>query len=245
MSHIVFVADIFAEEYPGGAELTTEALIESSPFEYTKVKAKDVTMETLQQYSKAFWVFGNFTQLDPKLIPSLVTNIRYAICEYDYKFCQYRSTHKHLAETGSECDCHDQTVGKLISAFFHGADELFWMSSGQRDEYVARFPFLEGKGIVLSSVFSKKALKTLKFLKGNTNRKGWLVQDSSSWIKGTQDTVEWCKSQGLEYETFKGLSHSDLLMKFYKAEGFAFLPKPNTRFTAVLMFDLIPIKLLR
>ena len=29
--NVVFVADAFAEDYPGGAELTTKALIDSAP----------------------------------------------------------------------------------------------------------------------------------------------------------------------------------------------------------------------
>mgnify|MGYP003628251792 FL=1 len=49
MTKIVFVADLFAEQYVGGAELTTEALIEACPFESIKLNAKDVTIETLQR----------------------------------------------------------------------------------------------------------------------------------------------------------------------------------------------------
>ena len=46
MTRIIFVADLFANQYQGGAELTTEALIEQCPFEYEKINAKDVTIET-------------------------------------------------------------------------------------------------------------------------------------------------------------------------------------------------------
>jgi len=225
MSHIVFVADLFADEYIGGAELTTEALIEACSFEYIKLKAKDVTIETLQKYSKSFWVFGNFTQMDPNLVPTIVANIRYAVLEYDYKFCQYRSTHKHVTATGNDCDCHEGNLGKLISAFYFGADDMFWMSEGQRQVYSERFPFLENKGIILSSVFSKDTLKQIKFLQNNKKKSGWLVQKSDSWIKGTEDAQAWCENQNLDFECFSGLTHSQLLMKFYRADGFVFYPK--------------------
>ena len=95
MTKIVFVADLFAYEYIGGAELTTEALIEACPFEYVKINSKDVTIQTLQNYQNCFWVFGNFSQLNFQLIPSLAGNIRYAVLEYDYKFCKYRSTENY------------------------------------------------------------------------------------------------------------------------------------------------------
>ena len=44
MTKVVFVADLFADQYIGGAELTTEALIEACPFEYIKINSKDVTI---------------------------------------------------------------------------------------------------------------------------------------------------------------------------------------------------------
>ena len=56
---IVFVSDMFAEDYAGGAELTTQALIDASPFEVYKLRSKDVTMKTLEQGHKKFWIFGN------------------------------------------------------------------------------------------------------------------------------------------------------------------------------------------
>ena len=49
MPKVVFVADLFADDYTGGAELTTEALIEACPFEHIKIHAKDLDMEFLKR----------------------------------------------------------------------------------------------------------------------------------------------------------------------------------------------------
>ena len=141
MAKIVFVADLFKEDYIGGAELTTEALIEACPYDYIKIKSKDVTIDTLMKNQNAFWIFGNFTQFNPQLIPSIVGNMRYAILEYDYKFCRYRSIEKHQEETGENCDCHEHKWGKLISAFFFGASKIFWMSNEQEKRYIERCLF--------------------------------------------------------------------------------------------------------
>ena len=48
---IVFVSDMFVDDYVGGAELTTEALIESSPFKVFKLKSHQVSMSNLEQPS--------------------------------------------------------------------------------------------------------------------------------------------------------------------------------------------------
>ena len=92
---VVFVADMFVEDYVGGAELTTEALIESSPFKVFKLRSNQVTLENLEQGQHMHWVFGNFSNLNVELIPTIVSNIAYSVLEYDFKFCKYRSTHKH------------------------------------------------------------------------------------------------------------------------------------------------------
>ena len=225
MTKVVFVADLFADQYVGGAELTTEALIEACPFEYVKINSKDVTLQTLQKYQHWFWIFGNFGRFNLRLIPTLVGNIRYAVLEYDYKFCKYRSIELHKHETGEECDCHESTQGKMVSAFYYGADQLFWMSSKQEERYLERFPFLELHGRVLGSVFDTADLRKLEFLRGGQKVGPWLVQDSKSWIKGTEDAIAWCDKTERPYETFSGLSRSDLLNKMYNSKGFCFLPK--------------------
>ena len=225
MTKVVFVSDLFAEQYVGGAELTTQALIEACPFEFVKFNSKDVTIETLQKYHQCFWIFGNFTQFNLSLIPSMVGNIRYAVLEYDYKFCKYRSIEKHKEVTGEECDCHESKLGKMVSAFLYGADQLFWMSTKQEERYLERFPFLELHGRVLGSVFSKDDLRKLEFLRGGRNVAPWLVQKSDSWIKGTEDAEDYLIEKGIKYEYFSNLSRADLLNKMFSASGFCFLPK--------------------
>ena len=225
MSKIVFVADLFADQYVGGAELTTEALIESCPFEFVKLNSKEVTVETLHSYQDHYWVFGNCVGLNMTLIPSIVGNIKYSVLEYDYKFCKYRSIELHKHETGEDCDCADMQLGKLVSAFFFGADQVFWMSGQQEQRYIERFPFLELKGRVLGSVFGKEDLRRLEFLRDGPKKGDWLVQKSNSWIKGTEDAIEWCEKTERKYEVFEGLSRTEMLNKFYNSKGFCFLPR--------------------
>ena len=74
------------------------------------------------------WVFGNFSNLNVELIPTIVSNIAYSVLEYDFKFCKYRSTHKHKMAEGVDCNCHNDMQGKMISAFLHGARSIWWMS---------------------------------------------------------------------------------------------------------------------
>jgi glycosyltransferase involved in cell wall biosynthesis len=227
-ARIIFVADLFVEDYVGGAELTTQALIDSSPLEVFKLKSRDVTLQLLEKAADRFWVFGNFTELNPQLIPSIVGNVKYSILEYDYKYCKLRSPEKHIEVTKSPCDCHNQMNGKIISAFFYGAMHIWWMSEKQREKYMTMFPFLsERNNTVLSSVFDDRTLgfiKALRIANVDKERKGWIVLGSSSWIKGAEAAKRWCEENKKDHEIVWDLPYDQLLKRLASAKGFVYLP---------------------
>ena len=225
---IVFVADMFAEDYAGGAELTTQALIDSSPFTVFKLNSKDVSEKMLQQGHLKHWIFGNFSAMDMNLIPTIVANMSYSILEYDYKYCRYRSPEKHLAAEKKECDCHEDIYGKMISAFFQGSRSLWWMSEMQMEHYHEKFPFLREKAnTVLSSVFDESFFLKAKMLREkyrNTEKTKWAILGSNSWIKGVDDAKNWCDEKGHEYEVLWGLPYDEVLEKLAQSRGLVFLP---------------------
>jgi len=223
---IVFVADLFVEDYVGGAELTSDALITSSPLRIFKLRSSQVTMESLQSGHQKYWIFGNFSSMDINLIPTIIANMRYSILEYDYKFCRYRSPELHQSQTGSPCDCHNQNHGKLISSFYCAAKSIWWMSEGQQSVYLNRFPFLRNtQNTVLSSVFDEKFFQRVKELNLQRNeKKGWVVLGSKSWVKGFEQAEQWCKDNSKDYEVVWNLPYDVLLQKLSAAEGFVYLP---------------------
>ena len=225
---IIFVADLFVEDYCGGAELTSQALIDASPLNVYKLRCRDITVELLEQGHHKHWVFGNFAGIDIDMVPTLVANMDYSVLEYDYKYCRYRSPEKHFEIEMSECDCHNEHHGKMISAFLYGAKSLWWMSEVQMQKYHDIFPFLnELPNCVLSSVFGDNFFINLKQLREKykeTKRKGWIVLGSTSWIKGADTAEQWCKDNGKEYEIVWGLPYEKVLEKLAQAEGFVYLP---------------------
>lgn len=224
---VIFVADIFEKDYAGGAELTSEALIDKSPFDVVKIYARHVNLDLIKKFANSVWIFGNFSTMDLNLIPTIATNLKYVVLEYDYKFCAYRSVERHLHEAGQECDCHQKDMGKIISAFYYAADHVFWMSHEQKKRYTDRFPFLADKGTtVLSSVFSDKFFSQIDELKNESKKRaGWVVLGSSSWIKGFEDAETWCKENGKEYSIVWNLPYEKILKKLSESEGFAYLPR--------------------
>jgi glycosyltransferase involved in cell wall biosynthesis len=223
---IVVVSDFFADDYVGGAELTLQALIDATPVPIARVHSRDLTLEHVKQGSEKYWIFGNYTGIDPKLIPTIVANLRYTLIECDYKFCRFRSLERHLLETGNPCDCAEQQHGQLISGFMAGSDSTWWMSLAQRQAYLDRFAFLNDyKQIVLSSVFSDQFFDLLEDLRKIPKSSKWIVLDSDNWIKGSRATEQYALSKGLEYELVGKLSPDDMLAKLAGSHGLIFHPE--------------------
>ncbi len=130
---VIICCDLFVEDYVGGAELTTEAFVETCPVPYHKLHTSKVTVELLEEHYDKYWIFGNFSQLNPQLWPSIIANLKYSVLEYDYKFCRYRSPEKHEFLENEKCDCASDIHGKMISAFCYGAQSLYWMSEKQEE----------------------------------------------------------------------------------------------------------------
>ncbi len=231
-SDVVFVADMFLDDYGGGAERTTEALFEVAPYKTCKIKSSELTEELIHGGTSKFWVFFNYRGMDHNLIPSIVANLHYSIVEYDYKFCRYRSIDLHKKETGKNCDCHDSQLGKIISAFLHGSEHIFWMSKKQSEIYHERFPFLKDNDqTILSSIFSVDDLEYIERLRVARKENGWsknhwAVIDGGSWIKGVQESIASVNERFPEstVEVLGGLSYYDLLKSLSEFHGLSFQP---------------------
>ena len=229
-AEVIFVSDLYIDDYLGGAEITSENLIKKISSEgrkIAKIKSRELDLELIEAGIDGHWVFFNYAGMDLNLIPSLVANIKYSIVEYDYKFCKYRSTEKHYENEQKECDCHESMQGKLISAFMYGAENLMWMSDSQRNFYYERFPFLKEKNnYTISSAFSRETINKLSKNRKNKKRNSKaLIVGSDSWIKGVQDSVKYCTDKKFDFDKIKNVPHNELIKKMGEYEHFVFMPK--------------------
>ena len=61
-------------------------------------------------------------------------------------------------------------------------------------------------------------------LKSKNKNNKWLIQKSDSWVKGTEDAIQYAKNNNLEYELFSNLEYHELLIKLSTSKGLIFLP---------------------
>jgi hypothetical protein len=221
---IFFVSDLFLEDYVGGGELTSEAIIQSSLLPVQKIHSNRVTPKLMESHKDKFWIFGNYANLSESSIFYAIKNLNYSVLEYDYKYCILRSPEKHIESSGG-CDCHKQRRGKLVSAFYAKSLKTWFMSEKQKNKYLEKFKFLKDANLeVLNSVFSNDTLEYIQSLNTDDKNNKWLITNSPSWIKGAQIAVDYAIKNGLEYELIWGLEHKQLLKKMSESKGVIYLP---------------------
>lgn len=227
MKKYVFISDMFVENYQGGAELTTAAIMHAAKkdSQIAKVLSGALTVDMIKEHPSVHYIVCNFAALDDKVKIHMCKNVDYSIIEYDYKFCEYRSMEKHFAVTGAECDCVQQISGKVNSAFYGYAKKVWFMSTAQQVIFLQQIPVLKEENTeVLSSVFAEGDIKFMDSLKDNDKDDKYLILGSESWIKGTKDCIEYAKENSLAYEVVKQMSYHELLIKMSTSKGLIFRP---------------------
>lgn len=228
---VIVCADLFVDEYIGGAELTTQALIDSSHLKIAKIKSQDLNSSLISRLKDKFWIFGNYSNMNLNLIPEIIATLKYVVLEYDYKFCKFRSPEKHQFMTKSDCNCESDTHGQYIANFYQNAEALFWMSQKQLEAYTSRFPqLLKSTNIVLSSVFSTETLNYISRLidqqnNNNIQKQNWVVLGSNSWVKGLENAKNWIRKNNKVPVYIWDTKYEEVLDELSKAEGFVYLPE--------------------
>jgi glycosyltransferase involved in cell wall biosynthesis len=187
-------------------------------------------LNLLKNNSSKYWLFSNIGEINLDFLPTIATNLKYSVIEYDFKYCKYRSPRKHQMSEGVPCDCEKTEWGKLIEFYFGSADTVFFMSEKQRDIYFGKLPGLANtcKWSVLSSIFDENFFKKINLLRNSDEIKNkndkYLILNSPSWIKGVDECVKYCEENKLEYELAFGLSYSDFLDKMVESKGVVLMP---------------------
>tara|TARA_R100000808_G_C2150885_1_gene159775 strand:- start:927 stop:1784 length:858 start_codon:yes stop_codon:yes gene_type:complete len=232
MKHFVFISDMFADTYRGGAELTTDAIMRGAHIDSNiaigKIPSHAVTVQQIEKGKDVHWIVCNFSALNSDVKIKMCKESVYSIIEYDYKFCSFRSVEKHKAITKSECDCLNDFEGKLNMAFYGYAQKIWFMSEGQKNIFIKYMPHLKNNNLeVLSSIFYPGDLRFMSSIKDNEKENPYIILKSSSWIKGTQSCIEYAKENNLDYELVENLSYHELLIKMSTAKGLIFRPLGN------------------
>ena len=226
----IFVSDLFAGQYPGGAELSLQTVMESSPTKHIgAVNSELLTEDIINMHKDKKWIFANVSRMQERMFDLVKKyDIKYSFIEFDYKFCKHRNPALYEMVEGEACDYGSTDLGNRMTEFANNADSVFFMSEEQKNIHLKSLPsFKNKKVIVLSSLFDDNFFKYISAVKEkykNKKKTKWLVMGSNSWVKGVQESEDWCIENNLDYEVVQGLKPEEFLNKLAQSKGLCFKP---------------------
>jgi GT2 family glycosyltransferase len=220
---IVFLADVFADEIPGGGELNNKEVIDllaCAGYDVIRRKCSKVTSKFILEHSDHPFVVANFIDLPANCIEVLKT-LRYVIYEHDHKYLSHRNPALYPNLTAGPRD--------LRYYYFYKNARAILCQSRLHEKILRDNLGLSNVINLGGNVWSLSTLEKLREISKKNKREKYSVMDSPVGHKNTQGAINFCNNKDLEYELISDPTHDDFLKKMGKNKGFVFFPKtPET-----------------
>ena len=231
MSKIIFIADLFREQYLGGGECNDEVLINNlvaKGYSVERVLCRDVTPENIKLNN--LFIIGNFTQLHPDNMALLATT-NYIIYEHDHKYLATRdpSVFKNFKAPAT----------KIINKEFYANAAAVVVLSEICKEVIEKNLNISNVYNIGCSLWSEEKLEYIQTLVDTPKNDKFAILESLNPIKGTSQAISYCQKNNIEYDIIKPtspgqpLEEKTLLAELAKYKGFIFFPRVLETFSRI------------
>jgi hypothetical protein len=225
MNKIIFVADFFANEVPGGGELNNQELIEilrDRGIHVLEVKSNRLTPEFILECSKKLkFIVANFVMLSEESKTSLENDREYIIYEHDHKYMRSRNPANY--------DNFIAPKSEIINfSFYKNAKAVLCQSKFHADIVESNLK-LDNIVSLGGNLWSEDSLETMLSMSKVDKKPTCAIMSSTNWHKNTADAIKLCKTKQWDYDIIPPCSYMEFLLRLGESEKFVFLPKtPET-----------------
>jgi len=229
---ILFLADKFDDEprdevsnFPGGAELTDAAIIESCPYEVKKRKISELKSSELNDFDLI--IIGNLKTATNDQLVHLASNTKYILFEHDMRICRYdgdflRAKKEPVHYFLKRCICPHFYLKKLYA----NSLGVIFLTERQYNIYKNN-PFfkIQNMEILGSSVFDRRFFERIdNFRKKSVVKSGSAVFYSPHPVKGYKQSRDYCKDRGINPVEIFNKTPDEVFNIFERSEQFVYLP---------------------
>jgi hypothetical protein len=225
MNKIIFVADFFANEVPGGGELNNQELIEilrNRGIHVLEVKSNRLTPEFILECSKKLkFIVANFVMLSEESKTMLENDREYIIYEHDHKYMRSRNpaNYENFIAPKSEI---------INFSFYKNAKAVLCQSKFHADIVESNLK-LDNIVSLGGNLWSEDSLETMLSMSKVDKKPTCAIMSSTNWHKNTADAIKLCKTKQWDYDIIPPCSYMEFLLRLGESEKFVFLPKtPET-----------------
>jgi len=223
--NIVFVADFFADQVPGGGELNNEELIKlliSRNHNVVKINSHLVDADFIEDKKKNEFCFiiANFVNLS-KDCRELLEGENYIIYEHDHKYL----TERNPAIFENFIAPEDAIINR---DFYKGAKAVLCQTEFHTN-IVRNNLKLDNIRNIGANLWSVEILEEIRLLAKNQKSKKCSIMDSPIAHKNTVGSIRYCRSKNLDYDLIPPLPYKRFLERLSQYASLVFFPNtPET-----------------
>ena len=223
MNDVVFIADFFADQVPGGGELNNEELIRvliDMGYKLEKANSHLVSANYIKSNLDKKFIVANFINLNENSKKALV-DARYIIYEHDHKYLLSRNPADYPGYVAPKEDIINfefyKNAAKVVcQSMFH---ERIVKNNLKTDNIIN----------VAGNLWSEETLRLLEKISAQPKREAYSIMNSNIGHKNAADAIKYCVLTKKKYELVSSLPYHVFLEKLGANDTFLFLPKtPET-----------------
>lgn len=223
IDRIIFIADAFAADVPGGGELNNDVLIQMFKAHGTPVNSihsSGVIPPLIENHSECKFIVANFTGLNP-LCRAALRGKKYIIYEHDHKYLKSRNP----------ADFKDYVApsSEIINQEFYKEAAAVICQSSFHANIVKKNLNLDNIVSVGGNLWSDDILAFLKEVSSRPKNDKCAVMVSNNWHKNTAGSIAYCEKHNLEFELVQTAPYKEFLSKLGENKKLVFFPQtPET-----------------
>lgn len=233
MKQLVYISDFFVSDIQGGAEICDNVLLNKLTSQGIKVvmfRSNEITPKHINLYIKCGFVFlvSNFINLSEESKKTLqVYKNKYSIIEHDHKYL----TTRNPAYYENYIAPKEHIINK---SFYENAKNVFCQSIKHYD-VVKKNLNINNIHNLGCSLWDEQQIKFLKKNCENQKNNKTIILKSSNPIKGFSDSVEYCKTNNLDFDIVETTNYENYILQVSKYEKIALFPKSLETFNRTLL----------
>lgn len=225
MNSLVFIADFFAHEIPGGGELNNQELInilKQRKVQVQEKKSNSITPSFLNGcLPDTKFIVANFVQLSEENKEILKNQKSYIIYEHDHKYVRSRNP--------ADYDNFIAPKSEIINFDFYKNAKSVLCQSDFHADIVKSNLNLDNIVSLGGNLWAESSLELMSRLSEVVKNPTCAIMESNNWHKNTGDAVRLCKLKDWDYDLIPSCEYEEFLTRLGKSEKFIFLPKtPET-----------------
>jgi hypothetical protein len=224
---VIFIADAFAHQHTGGAELHDAIVIDFFKQQELLHEIKN-TMEIdvpyISEHKDKIWFISNFVALKNVCKALLAKECEYYIYEHDYKFSKVRNP---INFPDFLCPKNDL----MNLNFYASAKKVICLSKMHREIFDKNLN-INNIVNINCSMWSDEQLELFKTLQGTPKNGKFAVIKTNNATKRMPQTIEFCRANKIPFDLIASQNYEEFINILSNYSGLAFMtghPEPTPR----------------